>query len=877
MTRKALFVLSFFGFLFEIGCGGSISFTSSESPTVTSVSVSCTPTSILTGQTSQCSATVSGTGNYSSGVTWSATDGTVTAGGVFTSSGAGTATITATSTQDSTKSGSAPVGVTGPSTITSVSVLCSPATILTTQTSTCTATLQGTGAFSSAVTWAATDGTINSSGVFTPTAAGSATITATSTQDSTKSGSAPVTVVAVTGGSCNITATGTIQADGSLGGDPFLGDVYQIQGTITADYVDDDEAGNSTVTFTAPDGHTVTVGMFLLNAHANGTNAFAVRVAAGYVARGSWVPGTWTWAMNYSDRTSNTCTATGSFTVQNAFAPSQGFLRQVGSTPNLETDGDGKLFIGAGFGWYFPYYNGTADVYGVAEIPCSATVNVSGTSVTYLSGNCSSTTGSGFSTQPLTNAYPAISICPTFGTCTHYYDTTINSSTSMTLPSSGGTLNAVQAYVWYTRSSGRALGYQATIPQAAQWYAYAGNNFFRFHDGNGATVEDSSGWLSTGYNDYNWNNTTGTTWGIPAVDLWFAAAHAYGGHLTWGGPNQDEMEFLCPSFVCTSTEKQNLQNWYGMVSARWGAFYDAVEVMNEGISVPQTFVDDVGQVLEAGVSGIAGGNPADPYGHFFTTSYFPNNPVYGNAQIYGPFSSPYVSDPYLNMVDIPHTDGPVHTTIYTWMTNWNADVNGCPASSSYGGSTLPRFNGEQGDQVGIPPSSQSVAAPNDSVNGQRIVEEQNYFNQCAGANSQPTAVQMEFNPSTPVVSTSWYDVTSGNYLIRQFMVGLDTAAAPITVTLGGGCASSACSYAALGSSNHIRLVLNSATGNSTTGVPNTVTNPSVTLMVPAASMNVNWVNPATGAVLASTTTTSGTQTLIYTGTFQYDLWLQLDF
>jgi len=71
--------------------------------------------------------------------------------------------------------------------------------------------------------------------------------------------------------------------------------------------------------------------------------------------------------------------------------------------------------------------------------------------------------------------------------------------------------------------------------------------------------------------------------------------------------------------------------------------------------------------------------------------------------------------------------------------------------------------------------------------------------------------------------------------------------------------------------------LNSATGNSTTGVPNTVTNPSVTLTVPAASMNVNWVNPATGAVLASGTTASGSQTLTYTGTFQYDLWLRLDF
>src|ERR1039457_2237935 len=101
MTRKALFVLSFFGFLFEIGCGGSINFTPSESHTVTSVSFSCTPTSIQMVRTSQCSAKVSGTGSYSSGVTWSATDGTVTSAGAFSPSAAGTATITATSTQDS--------------------------------------------------------------------------------------------------------------------------------------------------------------------------------------------------------------------------------------------------------------------------------------------------------------------------------------------------------------------------------------------------------------------------------------------------------------------------------------------------------------------------------------------------------------------------------------------------------------------------------------------------------------------------------------------------------------------------------------------------------------------------------------------------------
>jgi hypothetical protein len=123
--------------------------------------------------------------------------GTITSAGVFTPSGAGTATIIATSTQDSTKSGSVTIAVAIPPTITSVSVVCAPASILTTQTSTCTPTVVGTGSYSSIVTWSispTTAGSISSSGVFAPSGVGMATITATSTQDSTKSGSATVTV-----------------------------------------------------------------------------------------------------------------------------------------------------------------------------------------------------------------------------------------------------------------------------------------------------------------------------------------------------------------------------------------------------------------------------------------------------------------------------------------------------------------------------------------------------------------------------------------------------------------------------------------------------------------------------------------------------------
>jgi hypothetical protein len=199
------------------------------------------------------------------------------------------------------------------------------------------------------------------------------------------------------------------------------------------------------------------------------------------------------------------------------------------------------------------------------------------------------------------------------------------------------------------------------------------------------------------------------------------------------------------------------------------------------------------------------------------------------------------------------------------MANENTGSNACPGSSGYGGTTLPRYNGEEATSVGIAPSTSSASAPNNEVNGPRIVDEQMVFNQCGGGYFGSLNDQLAFNSSTPVVLSSWYDYGLGRTVLQRFLVGLDTAAAPITVTLGGGCAGSACTYAALGSSTHVRAVLVSATGNSATGVSNAVTNPTITLTVPAGTYQ--WVNPATGAVLASGTTTSGSNSFTYSGTF----------
>lgn len=183
---------------FLAACGGSSS--SSTTSTITTVGASCNPTSIMSGQTSTCTATVSGTGSFSSTVTWTASGGgTITpAGGIFT---AGTVpfttqvTITATSTQDTTKTGSTTVTVAAAGVVTSVTATCSPSSIQTGQLTACTATVQGTGNFSPNVDWSASGGTINPiTGLFSSPNAGSYTVTATSQQDTSKVGTAPVNV-----------------------------------------------------------------------------------------------------------------------------------------------------------------------------------------------------------------------------------------------------------------------------------------------------------------------------------------------------------------------------------------------------------------------------------------------------------------------------------------------------------------------------------------------------------------------------------------------------------------------------------------------------------------------------------------------------------
>ena len=123
------------------------------------------------GGSANCVATVSGSGNYSTAVNWTATGGTITQSGVFTPSGPGSGTCTAYSTQDDTKSGTAIINTAAApisAIVTGVSVMRTPSSINMAQTATCVANVSGTSTYSNSVAWTATGGTITPAGVFMP-------------------------------------------------------------------------------------------------------------------------------------------------------------------------------------------------------------------------------------------------------------------------------------------------------------------------------------------------------------------------------------------------------------------------------------------------------------------------------------------------------------------------------------------------------------------------------------------------------------------------------------------------------------------------------------------------------------------------------------
>ena len=168
--------------------------------TVSSVTVSPATLSMAAGAQTAFTATVAGTGSYSSAVTWAAQLGTITSAGVYTApAGGGSDVVTATSVQNTGMSATASVTVTIPAVVTAVTVSPATVTVDAGTTSQFSVTVAGKGGYSSNVTWSAKLGTITPAGLYTPPATGTAdVVTATSVQTPAVSASANVTLAAST-------------------------------------------------------------------------------------------------------------------------------------------------------------------------------------------------------------------------------------------------------------------------------------------------------------------------------------------------------------------------------------------------------------------------------------------------------------------------------------------------------------------------------------------------------------------------------------------------------------------------------------------------------------------------------------------------------
>jgi uncharacterized protein YjdB len=178
-------------------------------PAVNSVTVAPSTASVVQGGSKQLTASVDAVGGAATTVTWTSSDAKVSvdsAGNVSVAADATPSdyTITATSTVDSSKKGTATITVTAAPAINSVTVSPSTASVAQGGSKNLTATVDAVGGAATTVTWTSSDitnkVTANSSGKVTvaaDAALGDYTITATSTFNISKKGTATITVTAM--------------------------------------------------------------------------------------------------------------------------------------------------------------------------------------------------------------------------------------------------------------------------------------------------------------------------------------------------------------------------------------------------------------------------------------------------------------------------------------------------------------------------------------------------------------------------------------------------------------------------------------------------------------------------------------------------------
>ena len=180
VTRSIKVILLVLLPAFFVGCGGANS--GINSPSQPNVTISPSSVTLYAGQTQQFQASVSGTSTQS--VTWGASVGSITSGGLYTAPTAGSAAmITATNSANSAYKGTASVTISPPPAV-SIQLESSFPVLPPGATDQFSATVTGTS--NSNVTWTASAGTITQNGLFTAPSepdGTNVTITATSIAD----------------------------------------------------------------------------------------------------------------------------------------------------------------------------------------------------------------------------------------------------------------------------------------------------------------------------------------------------------------------------------------------------------------------------------------------------------------------------------------------------------------------------------------------------------------------------------------------------------------------------------------------------------------------------------------------------------------------
>jgi len=162
-----------------------------------------------------------------------------------------------------------PPAPTPPATVTSVTISPASASVSTKGTISFTSTVQGT-TTNSSVTWTASSGTISSAGLYTaPEAAGSATITAISVADTTKSASATVTITGAPVANPVVSSVTVSPASASVSTSGTAQFAAIVEGTVT----------NKSVTWKASAGAISSAGLYTAPATAGSATVTATSVA----------------------------------------------------------------------------------------------------------------------------------------------------------------------------------------------------------------------------------------------------------------------------------------------------------------------------------------------------------------------------------------------------------------------------------------------------------------------------------------------------------------------------------------------------------------------------------------------------------------------